>query len=75
MTNAKKSLASIIATAAAACCITACGAKEPPPCGGTTDSSNRNAPKTIQSKDITSFSFYAELWDICHLCNQKVATI
>ena len=62
MQVSKKSLITVLASTAAICCLSVCRAEQasPLPPGSTTDSSNPNAPKTIQSKNINSFYFFAE---------------
>lgn len=62
MQVSKKSLITVLASTAAICCLSVCRAEQAPPLppGSTTDSSNPNAPKTIQSKNINSFYFFAE---------------
>lgn len=49
-------IGSTLLAVAASGMVSACGL-EPPPPGSTIDYSNKSAPKTIQSKDITSFSY------------------
>ena len=59
MMKAKTFIGSALIATAAVGMVSACG-MEPTPCGGTEDYSNKSAPKVIQSKDITSFSYQFE---------------
>ena len=43
-----------------------------PECGGTTDKTDRNAPKTIVSKDLTGF--YAHFY-LRHTCTDGVVVV
>ncbi len=65
MRTTKALIGSALLAATAAGIMPACG-MEPQPCGGLEDYSNQSAPKVIQSKDITAFTYTFE--------NEGVAT-